>query len=274
MPTIGETDMTLRRNRTAALIFLSSTVLTAQCIVIPSHAQPVRFAERSVQKNKQVFIVQGAVRTPGVYAHSQNMSLLRLLTLAGGLAPNHGAFAYVFRALETQSDAKIDQDSFVLVPNSPVIGKEDLSRLNIRYEVVRVSTNAILNNRFDEPLKFQSGGIVNVPFATLFIVTGEVHTPGWFPYKPGMTLRQAISMAQGIRLETAANTAVIYRVDPQTCAERKISVRLDAVTNGEEDDIQIQPDDIIGVNSSYRGLDSMIPLRHLVDTSPLVPSRQ
>jgi protein involved in polysaccharide export with SLBB domain len=52
------------------------------------------------QYNSSSFFIQGAVHSPGVYQIEGHPSLLKLITLAGGLAENHGSTAYVIRQLK------------------------------------------------------------------------------------------------------------------------------------------------------------------------------
>ena len=42
------------------------------------------------------FFIQGSVRMPGVYQIEGRPSLLKLITVAGGLADNHGSTAFIF----------------------------------------------------------------------------------------------------------------------------------------------------------------------------------
>ena len=50
--------------------------------------------------NSRAFFIQGAVRGPGVFQIEGRPSLLKLITLAGGLAPEHGSHAFIIRQLK------------------------------------------------------------------------------------------------------------------------------------------------------------------------------
>src|SRR5688572_13353158 len=49
------------------------------------------------QYRNQTFFIQGAVRSPGVYQTEGSPSLLTMISLAGGLAENHGSTAFILR---------------------------------------------------------------------------------------------------------------------------------------------------------------------------------
>src|SRR5262249_717857 len=53
-----------------------------------------------VQYNSRSLFIQGAVKTPGVYIIEGRPSLLKLITMAGGLAENHGSTAFVIREIK------------------------------------------------------------------------------------------------------------------------------------------------------------------------------
>src|SRR5215813_10074787 len=50
-----------------------------------------------VQMNSHTFFIQGAVNRPGAYQIEGHPSLLTLVTVAGGLAENHGSTAFIIR---------------------------------------------------------------------------------------------------------------------------------------------------------------------------------
>jgi polysaccharide export outer membrane protein len=55
------------------------------------------------QYNSRSFFVQGAVQNAGVYQIEGRPSLLELITLAGGLQPNHGSTAFIIRKNKQQA---------------------------------------------------------------------------------------------------------------------------------------------------------------------------
>src|SRR5215831_6995519 len=58
-----------------------------------------------VQYNSRSLFIQGAVKNPGVYVIEGRPSLLKLITMAGGLAENHGSTAFVIREIKHQAQS-------------------------------------------------------------------------------------------------------------------------------------------------------------------------
>jgi hypothetical protein len=77
-----------------------------------------------------------------------------------------------------------------------------------------------------------------------FYVFGAAVAPGEYDWREGLTLRQAISLAQGITAKAAATQTVIFRKLPNGKRE-EIQVDLSAVMNGKVADLSIEADDFI-----------------------------
>ena len=87
--------------------------------------------------------------------------------------------------------------------------------------------------------------------ARSFYVAGEVHRKGEFEWKEGLTMRQAISMAEGTTFRAATRYSVIFR-KVEGVKREEIKVDIGAVMNGKVNDISIEPDDVIVVPNSRR----------------------
>lgn len=79
-----------------------------------------------------------------------------------------------------------------------------------------------------------------------FYVVGEVGRPGEFAWKEGLTFRQAISLAEGIKFSSDSVRTVIFRKVAEGKRE-EIKVDLRAVMNGKANDLSIEADDVIVV---------------------------
>ena len=193
--------------------------------------------------NSRTYFIQGAVRSPGVFQIEGKPSLLTLITMAGGLEKDHGTSAFVIRRalpppptpaqlqVSTQADAAASADD------------------DTEYELIKININSLLKGNFSNNAALQPGDIVNVPVADVFYVAGEVNAPGSFPLKEGTTLRQAISMAQGNKLEAALGRGVIFRDDANGKRE-EIKVDIGEIMKGKKDDVVILANDIIIVPNS------------------------
>ena len=182
------------------------------------------YAQSSSAAKQNTYFILGAVQKPGVYRIESAPSLLKLLVLAGGLTDSHGAVAFIMRKLPGRA---ADQD--------PV------------FKVIQTRIDELLKGNFDENANLEPGDIVNIPQADVFFVAGEVIKPGSFPFKEGITLLQAISVARGLKVGAKADKAIIFREDPSTGKRQEIKVDLDAVSSGKQKDIPLLPNDIVVV---------------------------
>jgi polysaccharide export outer membrane protein len=76
-------------------------------------------------------------------------------------------------------------------------------------------------------------------------VLGEVTQPGSFPYVEKLTLVQAISNAGGLTELAQVRRVKLTRKGPQGVGTYEISLK--AITDGREEDILLQPGDIVFV---------------------------
>lgn len=118
------------------------------------------------------------------------------------------------------------------------------------YELLRVNLSALYRGHFEQNQKLQPGDIINVPRADVFFVAGEVQAPGSFQLKDGTTLRQAISLAQGMTFKSKPGDGIIFREDPESGKRQEIKVDISAVMNGKTDDIPVLANDVIIVPNS------------------------
>ena len=131
------------------------------------------------QRYRPKVFVQGAVRNPGAYELEGKVSLLKLISLCGGLADNHGSSAFIFREAHASGSSSTEQNT-----NESTGNKSALS-LNAEappdYEFTPVSIAGLLRGNLSENVVIEPFDIVNIPPADLFFVAGEVRAPGSFP---------------------------------------------------------------------------------------------
>lgn len=202
------------------------------------------------QYSGQLFFIQGAVQRPGLYQLEGNPSLLKLISLAGGLNENYSATAFILRPLKkapAATEAVTASASAGQSGANNAANGEDSEQ----YEFIKVPLTPIFQQgRFDQNVRLEPGDIVNIPPAKVFFVAGEVRAPGSFQLKEGTTLRQAISLAQGYTFRAALNRGVIFRDDPETGKRAELRVDIGAVMDGKKPDVPILPNDVIIVPNS------------------------
>lgn len=199
--------------------------------------------------NSRSFFIQGAVRSPGVFQIEGKPSLLELITLAGGLAENHGSTAFIIHKLKQPAMPGGEQKNDGAATVTQVADNGAEGEETPRYELRNVNINGLLKGRFDQDTFIEPGDIVNIPPSDVFFVAGEVNKPGSFVLKDGTSLRQAVSLAQGTTMNAAGDRAVIFREGP-TGKREELKVDVTAVMNGKKPDVQILANDIVMVPNS------------------------
>ncbi len=222
------------------------------------------------QYNSRSFFIQGAVKTPGVYVIAGKPSLFKLITIAGGLQENHGSTAYIFREAKARPEklemagannvtgddnkgtlAKIVQNAKG-TEGDPIEGEPD-------YELITANIGGILRGRLGNNTTVLPSDVVYIPPADVFYVAGEVRSPGQFQLRQGITLRQAISLAQGPYFKAKLDKGIIFREDPLTGKLTEVPIDIGAVISGKKDDIPILPNDVIYVpNSAFKSVSSAL----------------
>lgn len=201
------------------------------------------------QSNSRAYFIQGAVRRPGIYQIEGRPSLLKLITIAGGLADNYGSTAFIMREkrkteVAPEEEQKINGDEKKTVESNRQT-EPDRSEPE-EYSVSKVNINNLLRGNLDQNLSIEAGDIVHIPSADGFFVAGEVKSPGYFILKEGTTLRQAVSLAQGINYQADSKKSIIFREDA-TGKRVEIPIDIASVMSGKSPDMEIFANDIIMV---------------------------
>ena len=215
------------------------------------------------QYNSRSFFIQGAVRNPGVYQIDGPASLLKLIILAGGLVDNHGSTAFIIREIKPAA-GKVDgnapdpgeaKPSVSAADSTTAKAESTVDTAEEKYELVKASINGMLTGQFEQNVRIEPGDIVNIPPNDVFFVAGEVQAPGSFRLKEGTTLRQAISLAQGMTFKSASNRGLIFREDVVSGKRQEIKVDVGAVMSGKQEDITILANDVIIIpNSRFKSV--------------------
>jgi polysaccharide export outer membrane protein len=210
-----------------------------------------------LQINSRSFFIQGAVNRPGVYQIEGRPSLIKLITVAGGLNENCGSTAYILREIKSR-DQQTDSHQSNVASETPQPAAANSSSsangqdppANPEYELFTVNINKFHKGQIPQNIVILPGDIVTIPVTDVFFVAGEVYKPGEFSLREGTTLRQALSLAQGTKFEAAASRTIIFREEAATGKREEIVVDLSAVMSAKKADIAIMPNDIIIVPNS------------------------
>ena len=240
------------------------------------------------QMNSHTFFIQGAINRPGAYQIEGRPALLTLITVAGGLKENHGSTAFIIREARRPNgdvpDAVEPKGLSILRPGSDAASQPSQfpSKYGDRdqapderegYELIKVNINGLFRGEFDKNMRLYPRSVVNIPQAEVFFVGGEVNAPGSFMFKEGATLRQAITLAQGMKSRAASDRAIIFREDPVTGKKQEIRVDAGKIMNGKQEDVAITANDIVIIpNSRAKSLSAAL-LSVLSFNNMLIPGR-
>jgi polysaccharide export outer membrane protein len=134
-------------------------------------------------RSKVVFVV-GEVARPGTYPLVGTRRLVEVLAKAGPMTVNAGTEAVVVRARNPEARPLLSTEVGGAVPGGAA-------------EVIRADLRAIQGGDLGQNVELLPRDTVFVPPAPKVFVSGHVPSPGGYPFSPGTTVRQAVSLAGG-----------------------------------------------------------------------------
>ena len=178
-------------------------------------------------RSKTVFVV-GEVSRPGTYPLSEGRTLVEILSRAGPMLPGAGSEVVVIRPATPSGAPLLPRD---VAGDGPLRSQGQVIRIDVReLQAGDLTQNAAL----------RPGDTVFIPQAPRVFVSGEVRNPGAYAFAPGMTLRQAISMAGGFTEHASSSRLrVVRQVEGKS---REIKVRIDDT---------LEPGDTVVVKESW-----------------------
>lgn len=172
--------------------------------------------------------ITGAVKMPQIYPVFGKTTLLDVLSQAQGLA----------------DDAS----------NLAVVSRGNIGETTTGQTVQTVDLKKLLQNGSPiENIEIYPGDRVTVPHAGIVYVVGAVNKPGGYVMKAanGMTVLQALAMAEDATLNSVKSKAVIIRPDPKAPeGHEQVPVNLNLVLQGKQPDLLMLADDILYIPES------------------------
>jgi polysaccharide export outer membrane protein len=105
-------------------------------------------------------------------------------------------------------------------------------------EILRVNLRDIQLGQLKKNIQLRPNDTIFVSAAAKVYVTGEVRNPGGFTFLPGITVRQAISMAGGLSPDGSSSRLEVVRTAGSKTSKSKIGI-----------DEVVQPGDTIVVRA-------------------------
>ncbi len=140
-------------------------------------------------------LVAGEIAHPGTYPLAGNMTIVEVLARAGPLGSAASSELVVVRPKGEAS--------------GPVLPSEMTD--NSQVEILRVNVRAIEGGDLSANLQLKPNDTVFVPQAPRVFVSGQVNSPGAYPFSPGMTVRQILSLAGGVNEDGSTSRLRVVR---------------------------------------------------------------
>ncbi|MDH3492803.1 MAG: SLBB domain-containing protein [Acidobacteriota bacterium] len=193
--------------------------------------------------------VSGEVRTPQRVEMRREARLLELIAFSGGFTEDAGGTVQVFRTqIPMCANEEIRKDWKVASAD----GTEVPSRM--------YTQSSIKEGRSESNPVVYPGDIIIVDKASPVYMTGEVvQQTGVYIKEGGLSLTQALAMVGGVRQKAKTKDIKIYRLKGESQRDREtIAINLDLIKKGEQQDIMLEPYDIVEVDKSKDSLATTI----------------
>ena len=190
------------------------------------------------EQRSQPITVIGAVKSALVIQAVRQMTLLQVLTQAGGVADDAGTTVTITRPASSSPDA----------------GGPDAGTASGESQTFSISLADLLesgDSRFNIPIL--GGDIVSVPRAGMIYAIGAVNHPGAFAMqndRDHLTALKLISLAGGPTGSAKIRQTVILRKNPVTGKRDEVPVDLSKVMDLKTEDVMLQGSDILFVPDS------------------------
>jgi polysaccharide export outer membrane protein len=175
--------------------------------------------------------VLGAVSKPAVYPLQQRTTILEALSMAGGPLPGAGNTVTVVRGEASAEATNTAVGSVLIMDMSRVLNGTDTSA----------------------NVQVQNGDVISVAASQVVYVVGAVIKPGGFTLTnpaSGMTVVQAVAMAEGFTHVAATNRGLIIRQSTSDTARREIPTDISKILSGQAADMLLAPNDILFIPES------------------------
>ncbi|HLV01648.1 MAG TPA: polysaccharide biosynthesis/export family protein [Acidobacteriota bacterium] len=180
-------------------------------------------------RSQPVYII-GAVNKPGQYQITQQIHLIDVISMAGGLADSASHEATLQRKVPVEPGSNTPPET-VRIDLEKLLVEGDLS-LNV---------------------PVQGGDVINIPerVVDVFYVVGEVGRPGAFqlPEEQDLLISQALAQAGGPVKTAKADKGILVRYDEEG-RRQELAVDFKDILEGKKPDFRVMPNDVIFIPGS------------------------
>jgi polysaccharide export outer membrane protein len=218
--------------------------------------------------------ILGAVAKPGVYQIRGAKTLVEMLSMAQGLAPDAGDKVIV----ERQGSELVAQTHNAGDPLPTPAAGSATDQISPNTQIpdgtsmtpdrgIEIQLKQLMNSRDPgQNVLVYPGDVVKVARADVVYVVGEVRKPGGFQLNTNenISVLQALALAEGLTRTSAATRSRVIRTDQATGNRTEIPIDIRRILAGKVHDPMLQARDIVFVPNStgkialYRGVESAL----------------
>ena len=241
VPELPEGPIALGGDGSVALPLVGRVVLAGMTSTQAEAELGKRYKDYLVRPDISVSVVEylsqpvsvlGSVRTPGVQQVRGNRTLVEMLSLAGGLAPDAGSRLKISR--------RVDEGPLPLANAQPDPTGQ--------FMIAEVDLKALMEARNPaDNISVKPNDVLTVPASANIYVLGHVLKAGPFQFDgtESMTALQAVSLAGGMDHTAQPKNARILRRMPGQPERVEIALNLQEILDGRSGDVRLQPEDIL-----------------------------
>jgi polysaccharide biosynthesis/export protein len=224
------------------------------------------------EQHSEPITVIGAVRTPLTLQAVHQMTLLQVLSQAGGITDDAGSKVLITRVRRlpdpgtpdpgTPDPASPDPGNLSNNPaNSPAASDPSANSQAVSQgagteskDSISIDLNDLLDSgdpKFNIPL--YGGDVVTVPHSGVIYAVGAVQRPGGFAMETDrqqLTVLKIVSLAGGLAPTAKPSKAVILRQPPGSAQRLQLPVDVKKIITLKSDDLELQRNDILYVPDS------------------------
>jgi polysaccharide export outer membrane protein len=188
--------------------------------------------------SEPVFFV-GAFKAPGIYPLAGRRSLVEMISSVGGLLPTASRRLKITRRKE-----------YGPIPLANAVSTPDGNATTLEVNMASLHDN--VNPAEDIILK--PFDVISVATAEMVYVTGEVGKVGGFDLqeRESMSVIQILTMAGGLKPTSNAKAAMILRPIANTSRRAEISLNVDRILKGQDNDRPLLPNDVLVIPASSK----------------------
>lgn len=192
------------------------------------------------RKSRPPATISGEVNAPQQVVLFRKVTLLEMLSVAGGVKDEAGGTIQVFRTQPPICSDDAEGSNWKVAGDDPAGVPSKVYSIG-DVKVAKEESNPII----------YPGDVIMVQRASPVYITGEVNSPqGVYIKEGGLTLSEAIAKIGGPRREAKTKDIKIYRRKGDSAEREVIRANYDLIRKGQQKDIALEPYDIVEVDKA------------------------